>query len=256
MSQRKGLTGAAITLVISLLAAAGLYSTLPRTRTASFGSWNPDKAYEISSTREPRWTHTKDVSDGWSIVKTMPKVLEAAEKQLARHKGDGYRIKRSDGTYGAKLNLNTVMKRLPVKLANLPYSDVKLIVRCLSDRHLMRFNKVDIDPTMMFDTAGVYPVDKIVGTIIQKYPLVRSAGICVCKKISGTNVWSQHAYCNAVDMMAPTQAYLDKVAAYARQLRDRGWLPAAQILWRIPNHYYHIHFSGAPMNPSTGRLAC
>lgn len=80
---------------------------------------------------------------------------------------------------------------------------------------------------------------------------VSSAGVAVCRCIGGgTNchnvgkTWSQHAWGNAWDITGST-ATLDRVAAFLRSPAMRPFV--AQVLWRVPDHYDHIHVSGRPM---------
>jgi len=73
---------------------------------------------------------------------------------------------------------------------------------------------------------------------------VSSAGVVVCKQIEGSSTWSQHSWGNAWDITGAT-ATLDRVAVFLRSAEMRPVV--AQVLWRIPDHYGHIHVSGRPM---------
>lgn len=74
--------------------------------------------------------------------------------------------------------------------------------------------------------------------------VVSSAGVAVCRRISGSTTWSQHAWGNAWDITGSV-ATLDRVAAFLRSPAMRPHV--AQVLWRVPDHYGHIHVSGRPM---------
>lgn len=69
-----------------------------------------------------------------------------------------------------------------------------------------------------------------------------------CRKIAGSNRWSQHAYRNAVDIFGP-KATLDRVAAFARAQPDD-----AHVLWQVKNHYDHVHVDFNPLG--TGLPNC
>jgi hypothetical protein len=73
---------------------------------------------------------------------------------------------------------------------------------------------------------------------------VSSAGVTVCKQIEGSSTWSQHSWGNAWDITGTTTT-LDRVAAFLRSADLRPVV--AQVLWRVPDHYGHIHVSGRPM---------
>jgi hypothetical protein len=76
-------------------------------------------------------------------------------------------------------------------------------------------------------------------------------GVFVCRRIAGSSTWSQHAYGNAVDFHASTTV-MDAIAGYCRgeSMRD----VVAQVLWKVPDHWDHVHVSGRPMH--TGLPAC
>lgn len=254
MAQRPSLTktiAAATALVVA--AVTGLFVVQTTDIGLPGDRWRASAATEIPATRTTRYTHTKPVKDGWSVPKTMGNLLDATEKQLLSHKGKGYRMKREGGTFGAVLNLHTVMNRLPEKLAGLPYNE-KWVIKALVDKHLMKINKVDINPAKFIQTPGTVAIDIIVGTVAAHFGGFTDWGICVCKRISGTYRWSQHAYCNAVDI-GGTVSDLDRVASYMRSLDRQGFVPIAEVLWRVPGHWNHIHFSGAPLSPD-GLRAC
>lgn len=74
--------------------------------------------------------------------------------------------------------------------------------------------------------------------------VVGSAGVYVCRNIAGTSTPSQHSWGNAWDITGST-ATLDHVAAFLGSASMRSHV--AQVLWRVPDHYTHIHVSGRPM---------
>ncbi len=80
---------------------------------------------------------------------------------------------------------------------------------------------------------------------------VTSWGVRACRYIAGTTTWSQHAFDNAWDIHGPI-ALLDVIAAFLRSAPMRPYV--AQVLWRVPDHFDHIHVSGRPM--FTGTPAC
>lgn len=69
-----------------------------------------------------------------------------------------------------------------------------------------------------------------------------------CRPIAGSGTWSQHSWPegNARDIFGPdkkpspsSQALLDTVAAYLRTNQTRFGIK--RILWRVKDHYNHIH---------------
>ena len=82
------------------------------------------------------------------------------------------------------------------------------------------------------------------------FPLVTNGGICVCKKISGTDTWSDHSWCNAVDIMC-SGAYGMKV--YHWLLARKGEFNIAYVCFQdlggcnAADHMNHCHVSFAPI---------
>lgn len=81
----------------------------------------------------------------------------------------------------------------------------------------------------------------------RRWPSLRFEAVN-CRKIAGTLVWSQHSWPggNARDIFGPdklpsssSQALLDVVAAYLKA--NRGLFGIRTILWRMPDHYNHVH---------------
>jgi TP901 family phage tail tape measure protein len=83
------------------------------------------------------------------------------------------------------------------------------------------------------------------------WPLLRFAGIYNRRFIAGTHIWSQHAYGNAVDEMVPSLGYGDMVYAWARA--HSGLFHLAHLLWRVPDHFNHIHADFWPQGIGTPR---
>lgn len=76
---------------------------------------------------------------------------------------------------------------------------------------------------------------------------------CDFKTLPAGARWSQHAWGNAVDIGVPNLATGDQVERYL--IRNRKRLGLGSILWRVPNHYDHLHVEGSPRrsgNPPGG----
>lgn len=71
------------------------------------------------------------------------------------------------------------------------------------------------------------------------WPGLRFGGMYNRRFIKGTHTWSQHAYGNAIDEMVPSLSYGDQVYAWVRARSAQFHL--AHLLWRVPDHFNHIH---------------
>jgi hypothetical protein len=79
-----------------------------------------------------------------------------------------------------------------------------------------------------------------------------SWGVFNCRNIAGTHTPSQHAWGNAWDIHPHSMGVGDAIARFLRESRNRDVV--AQVLWRVPDHYDHIHVSGRPMK--VGKPPC
>lgn len=99
----------------------------------------------------------------------------------------------------------------------------------------------------MAETASA---SKAKAALAQRFPGLRMQ-VSSCRKIARSNNWSQHAFDNAIDAFAPT-ATLDMVAAFLRS--NKGPLSVNNVLWRVRDHYDHVHVDFWPQG--TGTPAC
>lgn len=91
----------------------------------------------------------------------------------------------------------------------------------------------------------------------ERFPELR-AGVANCRKIAGTSTWSQHAWSAGLDIhhrdygysASPAhQAWLDQVFAFIN--RYRLTMSIRTALWRVNNHYDHIHIDFWPRGYGT-----
>ena len=104
---------------------------------------------------------------------------------------------------------------------------------------------------------GTKWADFALSELQERFPELR-AGRCNCRKISGTNIWSQHAWCNALDLYHtdwgystnPThQAWLDTVYDFIITYQDE--LSIRTRIWRKKDHFNHIHIDPWPKGVRT-----
>jgi hypothetical protein len=107
------------------------------------------------------------------------------------------------------------------------------------------------------NTSGSPGVDVVVGFLNATFPgRWEQWGIYSFRNIAGTNTYSDHAYVKrplwcgrAIDCHANTMATGDEIKKAA--LSEKAITSRLRyLLWRVPNHYDHLHFSldddGAP----------
>lgn len=79
-------------------------------------------------------------------------------------------------------------------------------------------------------------------------------GVRNCRKISGSTVWSQHAWANAWDITSPYwpksrynplhMKYMDRIVDWLNANKQR--LGIRIVLWRTVNHWNHAHVETYP----------
>lgn len=91
-------------------------------------------------------------------------------------------------------------------------------------------------------------VQTIQDDVLARFPGSR-AGQWACRRIAGLTTWSQHAYTeerhgyfgNASDIFPKNMSQGDAIAAYIR-----GQLHVKAVLWRVKNHFDHVHYDTWP----------
>ena len=95
----------------------------------------------------------------------------------------------------------------------------------------------------------------------ERFPELR-AGRCNCRKISGTSTYSQHSWCNALDIYHKDwgystnpihQQWLDTVYDFIEAYREE--LSIRVRIWRKRDHFNHIHIDGWPKGYATPSCA-
>lgn len=116
-------------------------------------------------------------------------------------------------------------------------------------------------------TSLTPPIQRLRAEVFDRFPRAIDLGAFVCRKINpARNVWSQHAWGNALDIGVPlvdhgprrgwdgrdrTDTDLpgydvtlgDEIAAWVRT--HRGRLGTGRMIWRAPLHWDHLHVEGA-----------
>lgn len=110
---------------------------------------------------------------------------------------------------------------------------------------------------------GAYLIDPISDAVHAEFSQLVSWGKWNRRPIAGTNIWSQHSWANAEDIADPNDLYasplLDEVAAWLRYHRKVGTVfgdgaKVGTVLWRVRNHWDHIHYERAPKQSGTPPL--
>lgn len=99
-------------------------------------------------------------------------------------------------------------------------------------------------------------VQRVVDAVVQEFPTVR-VGAWNCRKIAGKPLWSQHSYVqrtplyqgNAADVFPTNPAQGDQIAAFIR--RPEYAAVVKTVLWRVKDHFDHIHFDTWPEGVGT-----
>jgi hypothetical protein len=195
---------------------------------------------------KPNWSDPKQVMDARDLV----------VGRQRKHIGRGYRMREwaRNTPWGPDRTLEQVHDRLPGQLNGLKLGET-WAVESLKDNYTTLTRKVHVEPPSV-QTPGTDAIDKVYGWLQANFKgRWENWGICVCKGIAGyPGVWSQHAYCNAIDVGGST-GNLDVIAKAAIAATRAGKLPIDQVIWRgwehihggkVMDHYDHVHITGRP----------
>lgn len=173
---------------------------------------------------------------------------------------------RVDGDLGPELDRATMLRRLEGRLKRLAPAAHRLELRGTDLR--IRYAAVEV-PWEPANTPGTPAIDLVYAAVFDNPTWadrgVVSWGIVNCRRIAGSQTWSQHAWGNGLDIHA-SFAVMTELASFLSDEADAGRLPIAQILfdssvwtpregWRhavlSTPHTDHVHVSGAPMKEGT-----
>lgn len=194
------------------------------------------KRYQLGRRGSSKWTE--------------PLTWTQARKTLrTRIEGKGpYCLKRrGEDDWGRKRGLPGTLTRLDAIVPKADVGDV-FLVACTKPKQVHQVRVVEhvVVKVPAFPSVG-HPNLKVVWTeVYTRWPNVTSWGVANCRKVSGSTRWSYHApnpYAQAWDIHGST-ATLDEVARYLAANRER--LKIIELLWRVTNHYDHIHVAVEP----------
>jgi Extensin-like protein C-terminus len=129
--------------------------------------------------------------------------------------------------------------------------DIRMMTPEKPDGALIAARKIQI-PDVKYPTisGNATPAAKaIVKPLWTEFPGLDYWGCYNCRRISGSSSWSQHAWADAIDVHAPSMAYGDQV--YRWLMSNRGKFKLTRVLWRVPNHYDHLHIDFDPDRSGT-----
>jgi hypothetical protein len=210
-----------------------------------------------------------DVDQPWSPARGW--LLHSLRVRQAARKlgpGDNYQHRKwSDhhhqGEWSNKTNRESAVKEY---LAAVKASHIGVFHSLRSGDRVIVSRTVEVQMKLV-DTTGNARVDRAFTEILARWPHTDNWGTCACRDIAGTYDWSQHAYCNAIDVgaqrdtMHAISRYLvanaDHLSVhtviYAREAwsRDR---PYWHYYDGVNPHYDHVHVDFDPQG--SGYPAC
>lgn len=210
----------------------------------------PGEVVETGTTQHIVWRFQGQDYNNFPEVR-LRSLLPPVEDQI-RRKGD---------PWSNDMTRPVALQRLEDKATRAP---LEIVWQIRGGGSTFNIHRYDENPSAFLATAGNEAIDILVGTVVQHYPSVRSYGIFVCKKISGSSAWSQHAFFNAVDFGGPgpwgSQGnidLLDDIDADVKRWTAQGYLDVSQFGWRNWDNHYpgHSHYSGAPLRTGTPECA-
>jgi hypothetical protein len=191
----------------------------------------------------------------WSDPKQVMTARDMVVQRQRNHIGRGYVMRElaRNEPWSPDRTLVEVHDRLPARLNDLKLGET-WATKSLADDFTVWVRKVHVDPPSI-ETPGTDAIDAIYGWLQGNFKgRWENWGICVCKRISGSSSWSQHAYCNAIDVGGST-GNLSAIAKAAVAAARAGKIPCDQVIWqgwehlhggRVYDHYDHVHLTGKP----------
>ena len=209
------------------------------------------------------------LADNKDISRTL--ALARLQKHLFKVGDSDYRLRRPDSEdYGPPLGLMELMRRVRNLTKQNNFPGYKLVAKSDSPG-AEAYALLLTDPSpKLIDTPGNSYVDLVSTMVYAKFPRASNLGNCYCRHISGSPLWSQHAFCNAQDFGAPSGPYfwqtLDQIYNYlvanADQfgvetviVRNRIWRRGEGESFYGGQYHYHVHTDGYPNGVGTPECA-
>ncbi len=208
---------------------------------------------DLGSDRSPVWVEPQGFKATTDLVR----------KRAVRVQGEGFRQRTRDEEFGQLRELDEAFPLFRQRVQGGRLGDVHVLWALKNDlRILVR----EVAPTLaLVDTQGNDNLDKVWTEFRARLGYVPETwGWCVRKNIAGTSTWSQHCPwpdgpggpgCNAVDIHPSSMAEGDRMFRILAEMRGDGF-PVGRTLWRVADHFDHLHQEGAPERTGTPRASC
>ena len=201
------------------------------------------------------WAGTGNFTDPTGLKVTMNVI-----KRRMRKLGGPYRLI-VDGNKSPWRNWGETLERIRIKL-NKAKPGTRFIIDSKDSTVSIAVRAVEVNPPVkIIDTVGNDRIDKIYSHTLNHFSGLSNLGIFACRRVDGTNIWSQHAYANAWDIGASTMEKLVEVAdwivAQAKTgefkgivshviVANRIWQPSTGWRYYGGNYHYHVHVDAYP----------
>jgi hypothetical protein len=165
------------------------------------------------------------------------------------------RMKKWDGPYqqrdrgeewGQERPFEEAADRYRQALINNEVGDIRIIRPQSPEDALILTRKVhiiDVDYPSVSSNA-TSNVDRFIKPCWDAFPQLEYWGCYNCRRIAGSSSWSEHAWADALDLHPFTMTYGDQV--YRWCMNNRGRFNITRVLWRVANHYDHLHVDFDP----------
>lgn len=202
-----------------------------------------------------------DVDQPWSPARGwLLHSLRVRQASVKLGRNDDYQTRKWTGEHhqGEWSNKAPRSKTLPVFLEMIKASHVGAFFAMRSGDKVIVSRTVEVLMKIV-DTTGNDRVDRAFTEILSKWPNIENWGTCACRDIAGSSTWSQHSWCNAIDMNGQDAVMLEisrwlvanadhlsvHTVIYARQAWSRE-TPYWHYYDGVNPHYDHVHVDFDP----------
>lgn len=206
-----------------------------------------------------------DLDQPWSLPREYmdhaARVREAVKKMGP---GKDFQVRKwsgeHKGTWGETMNRRTAIKQY---LTLIKESHVGAYFSLRSGDKVIVSRTIE-NEIKVLDTDGNDRVDRAFTEILTHWPNAENWGICACRDVAGTSSWSQHAYCNAIDINSSSDS-MYQIAGYL--LQNANDLSVHTIIYHrqvwsretpywhyydgVNPHYDHVHVDFDPQGAGT-----
>jgi hypothetical protein len=181
----------------------------------------------------------------WFKAEGLGQAMERVRDRMKKQDGPWRQRDRGED-WGTRRPFSEAAEAFKEACSNNKEGDIRMMTPDSPKGALIAVRKIQIpDVNYPNISSNATPaVKNLIKPLWDEFPALDYWGCYNCRRIANSSSWSQHAWADAIDIHAPTMAYGDKVNHWLNA--NKGRFNLTRVLWRVANHYDHLHIDFDP----------